>query len=167
MAACSRLKCMGKLETSKKIQFYSPCFGGISWAIHLGVLLSVSIVLLVDKRYQKKDSVISSVHVKVKGVSQIENRVWDTAEYTIPGQGVNSFFVLTNFITTENQTQGLCPESPLAKAVCTTDKTCTKGQVDPQGNGIQTGKCVKYNSTINTCEVSAWCPVESSKAAPR
>uniref|UniRef100_A0A8C5SH30 P2X purinoceptor n=1 Tax=Laticauda laticaudata TaxID=8630 RepID=A0A8C5SH30_LATLA len=166
MAACSSLRSVFEFETNKVVRIYSVWYGSLKSIIHFMVFLYVSIVLLADRRYQKKDSVISSMHVKVKGVSQTENRVWDTAEYTIPGQGVNSFFVLTNIITTENQTQGLCPEFPFAKAVCTTDKSCTKGRVDPQGNGIQTGKCVKYNRTINTCEVSAWCPVESTKAAP-
>ncbi|XP_053135631.1 P2X purinoceptor 7 isoform X2 [Hemicordylus capensis] len=125
-----------------------------------------SIVLISDKRYQKKDSIISSVHTKVKGVAQTELRIWDTAEYTVPMQGINSFFVVTNIIMTENQVQGLCPEFPLAKAICSTDKSCMKGRMDPQGNGIQTGRCVKYNATIKTCEVTAWCPVESVKSAP-
>ncbi|XP_026575223.1 P2X purinoceptor 7 isoform X2 [Pseudonaja textilis] len=166
MAACSCLRSVFEFETNRVVRIYSVWYGSLKSIIHFMVFLYVSIVLLADRRYQKKDSVISSMHVKVKGVSQTENRVWDTAEYTIPGQGVNSFFVLTNIITTENQTQRLCPEFPFAKAVCTTDKSCMKGRVDPQGNGIQTGKCVKYNRTINTCEVSAWCPVESTKAAP-
>ncbi|XP_070619294.1 P2X purinoceptor 7 isoform X2 [Erythrolamprus reginae] len=167
MAACSSLSSVCQYETKKVLRIYSVWYGSLKWLIHLIVTLYVSIVLLADRRYQKKDSVISSVHMKVKGVSQTDRRVWDTAEYTIPGQGVNSFFVLTNIITTENQVQGLCPEFPLAKAVCNTDKSCTKGRVDPQGNGIQTGKCVKYNSTVNTCEVYAWCPVESAKTAPK
>ncbi|XP_058014176.1 P2X purinoceptor 7 [Ahaetulla prasina] len=167
MAACSSLRSVFEYETNKVVRIYSVWYGSLKWIIHFMVFLYVSIVLFADRRYQKKDSVISSVHVKVKGVSQTGKRVWDTAEYSIPGkQGVNSFFVLTNIITTENQVQGLCPEFPLAKAVCTTDKSCMKGRVDPQGNGIQTGKCVKYNSTVNTCEVSAWCPVESAKTPP-
>uniref|UniRef100_A0A8C6YJC7 P2X purinoceptor n=1 Tax=Naja naja TaxID=35670 RepID=A0A8C6YJC7_NAJNA len=166
MAACCNWRSLFEYETNKVVRIYNLWYGCLKWFFHFGVLLYVSIVLFTDSRYQKKDSVISSVHVKVKGVSQTDRRVWDTAEYTIPGQGVNSFFVLTNIITTENQIQGLCPEFPLAKAVCTTDKSCAKGRVDPQGNGIQTGKCVKYNSTVNTCEVSAWCPVESAKDAP-
>ncbi|XP_034284643.1 P2X purinoceptor 7 [Pantherophis guttatus] len=167
MAACSSLRSVFEYETNKVVRIYSVWYGSLKWIIHFMVFLYVSIVLFADRRYQKKDSVISSVHVKVKGVSQTDKRVWDTAEYTIAAQGVNSFFVLTNIITTENQVQGLCPEFPLAKAVCSTDKSCTKGRVDPQGNGIQTGKCVKYNSTVNTCEVSAWCPVESIKTAPK
>ncbi|XP_061458779.1 P2X purinoceptor 7 isoform X2 [Rhineura floridana] len=81
-------------------------------------------------------------------------------------QGIDSFFVVTNIIMTENQVQGLCPEFPIAKAVCSTDKSCMKGHMDPRSNGIQTGRCVKYNTTIKTCEVAAWCPVESVKRAP-
>ncbi|KAG8146066.1 putative p2X purinoceptor protein [Naja naja] len=142
MAACCNWRSLFEYETNKVVRIYNLWYGCLKWFFHFGVLLYVSIVLFTDSRYQKKDSVISSVHVKVKGVSQTDRRVWDTAEYTIPGQ------------------------FPLAKAVCTTDKSCAKGRVDPQGNGIQTGKCVKYNSTVNTCEVSAWCPVESAKDAP-
>ncbi|XP_039218776.1 P2X purinoceptor 7 isoform X3 [Crotalus tigris] len=166
MAACCSLESVCEFETNKVLRIYSFRLGSLKWTIHFLVFFYVSITLLVDRRYQKRDSVISSVHVKVKGVSQTDRRVWDTAEYTIPGQGVNSFFVLTNIIRTENQVQGLCAEFPLPKAVCTTNKSCMKGRVDPQGNGIQTGKCVNYNSTVNTCEVSAWCPVESTKTAP-
>ncbi|KAM6423108.1 P2X purinoceptor 7 isoform 1-T1 [Liasis olivaceus] len=166
MAGCCSLKSACSYETAKVVHIQSVYYGSLKWAIHSVVFLYVCVVLLADRRYQKKDSVISSVHVKVKGVSQTDTRVWDTAEYTIPGQGVNSFFVLTNIIMTENQIQGLCPEFPIAKAVCSSDKSCMKGRTDPQSNGIQTGKCVKYNSTIRTCEVSAWCPVESVKTAP-
>ncbi|XP_063171707.1 P2X purinoceptor 7 [Candoia aspera] len=167
MAACCSLKNVCEYETTKVVRIQSVFYGSVKWAIHLVVLVYVCVVLVADRRYQKKDSVISSVHVKVKGVSQTDTRVWDTAEYTIPGQGVNSFLVLTNIIMTENQIQGLCPEFPITKAVCSTSKSCTEGRMDPRSNGIQTGKCVNYNSTVKTCEVSAWCPVESVKTAPR
>ncbi|KAG8146067.1 putative p2X purinoceptor protein [Naja naja] len=110
MAACSSLRSVFEYETNKVVRIYSVWYGSLKWIIHFTVFLYVSIVLVADRRYQKKDSVISSVHVKVKGVSQTDKRVWDTAEYTIPGQ------------------------FPLAKAVCTTDKSCAKGRVDPQGN---------------------------------
>uniref|UniRef100_A0A8D0L832 P2X purinoceptor n=1 Tax=Sphenodon punctatus TaxID=8508 RepID=A0A8D0L832_SPHPU len=165
MAACCSLKNVCEYETSKVVRIQSVYYGSLKWAIHAVVFLYVGIVLVADKRYQKKDSVISSVHTKVKGVAQTESRIWDTAEYTIPMQ-VNSFFVVTNIITTENQVQGLCPEFPIAKAICSSDTGCKKGRMHPQSNGIQTGRCVKYNATIKTCEVSAWCPVESLKGAP-
>ncbi|XP_053224332.1 P2X purinoceptor 7 isoform X1 [Podarcis raffonei] len=166
MAGCCSLKNVCEYETNKVVRIQSVYYGSLKWAIHSVVFMYVCVVLIADRRYQKKDSVISSVHTKVKGVSQTEARIWDTVEYTLPIQGINSFFVLTNIIKTENQVQGLCPEFPLAKAVCSTDKSCMKGRMDPQINGIQTGKCVNYNTTIKTCEVAAWCPVESIKKAP-
>ncbi|KAH0625419.1 hypothetical protein JD844_014916 [Phrynosoma platyrhinos] len=86
--------------------------------------------------------------------------------YGSEADGIDSFFVVTNIIMTENQIQGVCPEFPIAKAVCSTDRSCMEGRMDPQSNGIQTGKCVKYNTTLKTCEVKAWCPVESIKSAP-
>ncbi|XP_020658347.3 P2X purinoceptor 7 [Pogona vitticeps] len=166
MVACCSLKNVCEYETNKVVRIQSVYYGSLKWAVHTVVFLYVCIVLITDRRYQKKDTVISSVHTKVKGVSQTNTRIWDTAEYTIPMQGIDSFFVITNIIMTENQIQGACPEFPLAKAVCSTDRSCTKGRVDPQGNGIQTGRCVRYNTTLKTCEVTAWCPVESIKRAP-
>ncbi|XP_006135231.1 P2X purinoceptor 7 isoform X3 [Pelodiscus sinensis] len=166
MAAFCSLKNLCEYETSKVVRFQSVSYGSLKWTFHMAVFLYVCYVLVTDKRYQKKDSVISSVHTKVKGVVQADSRIWDTAEYTIPVQGIDSFFVITNIITTENQVQNICPEYPIAKAICSSDVSCIKGHTDSQSNGIQTGKCVKYNATIKTCEVAAWCPVESMKGAP-
>ncbi|XP_042298073.1 P2X purinoceptor 7 isoform X2 [Sceloporus undulatus] len=166
MAGCCSLKNVCEYETNKVVRIQSVYYGSLKWAIHTAVFVYVCVVLIADRRYQKKDSVISSVHTKVKGVSQTDMRIWDTAEYTIPMQGIDSFFVVTNIIRTENQIQGVCPEFPIAKAVCSTDRSCMEGRMDPQSNGIQTGKCVKYNTTLKTCEVKAWCPVESIKSAP-
>ncbi|XP_054852741.1 P2X purinoceptor 7 [Eublepharis macularius] len=167
MTACCSLKSVCEYETSKVVRIQSVYYGSIKWAIHSVVFLYVCVVLIADKRYQKRDSVISSVHTKVKGVAQTELRIWDTAEYTIPMQGIDSFFVVTNIIMTENQIQGPCPEFPMAKAVCSDDRSCSKGRMNPQSSGIQTGRCVKYNTTVKTCEVMAWCPVESTKSAPK
>ncbi|XP_053862972.1 P2X purinoceptor 7-like isoform X1 [Malaclemys terrapin pileata] len=166
MGAFCSLKNLCEYETSKVVRFQSVSYGSLKWTFHMVVFLYVCYVLVTDKRYQKKDSVISSVHTKVKGVVQTDSRIWDTAEYTIPMQGIDSFFVITNIIMTENQFQSVCPEYPIAKAVCSSDVSCEKGHMNPQSNGIQTGRCVKYNATIKTCEVSAWCPVESMKGAP-
>ncbi|NXK04136.1 P2RX7 protein, partial [Herpetotheres cachinnans] len=78
----------------------------------------------------------------------------------------NSFFVMTNIITTENQLEQTCPEYPFAKAICSSDKSCEKGSVDIHSHGIKTGRCVNYNATTKTCEVRAWCPVESMEKPP-
>ncbi|NWY51842.1 P2RX7 protein, partial [Chionis minor] len=78
----------------------------------------------------------------------------------------NSFFVMTNFIQTENQEEKSCPEYPFANAICSSDKSCVNGSADIHSNGIQTGKCVNYNATVKTCEIRAWCPVESMEKPP-
>uniref|UniRef100_A0A674JSU1 P2X purinoceptor n=1 Tax=Terrapene triunguis TaxID=2587831 RepID=A0A674JSU1_9SAUR len=144
MGAFCSLKNLCEYETSKVVRFQSVSYGSLKWTFHMVVFLYVCYVLVTDKRYQKKDSVISSIHTKVKGVVQTDSRIWDTAEYTIPMQVSLNIF----------------------NAVCSSDVSCEKGHMNPQSNGIQTGRCVKYNATIKTCEVSAWCPVESMKGAP-
>lgn len=60
--------------------------------------LPFSFALISDKRYQKKESVISSVHTKVKGIAEVKaeilengikkmvSEVFDTADYTFPLQ---------------------------------------------------------------------------------
>ncbi|XP_066459366.1 P2X purinoceptor 7 isoform X2 [Eleutherodactylus coqui] len=118
-------------------------------------------ILFTEKRYQKKEPVISSVHTKVKGVLEVDSSIWDPAEYTVPSPGGSSFFVVTNIVKTENQKEDICAEYPSRKTICSQDSICKKGHADTHSNGIQTGRCVKYNNTHKTCEVRAWCPVES------
>ncbi|NWU62649.1 P2RX7 protein, partial [Pterocles burchelli] len=120
--------------------------------------------VIIHRLYQETEEVSSSVRTSVKGVAHVDNRIWDTAEYTIPA--INSFFVVTNIIKTENQLEQLCPEYPFPKAICSSDKSCKKGSVDIHSHGIQTGRCVNYNATVKTCEVTAWCPVEPMEKPP-
>ncbi|NXW02183.1 P2RX7 protein, partial [Fregetta grallaria] len=122
--------------------------------------------VIAHRLYQETDEVNSSVRTSVKGVAYTNDRIWDTAEYTIPMQAINSFFVMTNIIKTENQLEQRCPEYPFGKAICSSDKSCENGSVDIQSHGIQTGKCVNYNATVKTCEVRAWCPVEPMEKPP-
>lgn len=58
----------------------------------------LSFVLVIDKLYQRKEPVVSSVHTKVKGVAEVREEivedgmkkvvqtVFDTADYTFPLQ---------------------------------------------------------------------------------
>ncbi|XP_006821898.2 P2X purinoceptor 4-like [Saccoglossus kowalevskii] len=79
--------------------------------------------MIVHKDYQVTDSVESITFIKVKGASYTNlstidpsyiavkdttpyDRVWDEADYVIPPQMKNSFFVMTNMLITEGQTQG-------------------------------------------------------------
>ncbi|XP_036619769.1 P2X purinoceptor 7-like [Trichosurus vulpecula] len=171
MCSCCSWRDICKYETAKVIRVQSMTYGTIRWTLCMMVFLYVCLALVSDKLYQRKEPLISSVQTKVKGIAEVKNgntkmKVLDTADYTFPLQG-NSFFVMTNFISTEGQTQGLCPEYPTRRTLCSTDQGCKKGRKDPLSKGIQTGKCVQYNATQKTCEVSAWCPVESEREAPR
>ncbi|XP_078010416.1 P2X purinoceptor 7-like isoform X2 [Phascolarctos cinereus] len=171
MCLCCSWRDICKYETAKVIRVQSMTYGTIRWTLCMIVFLYVCLALVSDKLYQRKEPLISSVQTKVKGVAEVKDanaktRVLDTADYTFPLQ-VNSFFVMTNFIATEGQTQGLCPEYPTRRTLCSNDWGCQKGKKDPLSKGIQTGKCVQYNATKKTCEVSAWCPVELERDPPR
>ncbi|XP_004595365.1 P2X purinoceptor 7 [Ochotona princeps] len=177
MPACCSWNDVCQYETNKVTRIQSMNYGTLKWFLHVIVFFYVSFALVTDKLYQRKEPVISSVHTKVKGVAEVkeivENGVrkvvggiFDTADYTFPLQG-NSFFVMTNFLKTEGQVQGLCPEYPTRRTLCSSDRNCRKGWMDPQSRGIQTGRCVVYRGSQKTCEVSAWCPTEAVEEAPR
>ncbi|XP_066055615.1 P2X purinoceptor 6 isoform X5 [Chamaea fasciata] len=130
----------------------------------LGYLLGW--VLLLRKGYQERDmSPRVAVVAKVKGAVAAEaagRRLWDAADLTWPPQGENVLFLVTNFIATIQQAQGTCPESPsVLDGMCTEDADCPVGNPVVHGNGIKTGKCLKFNATHSTCEIYGWCPVEN------
>ncbi|XP_073874331.1 P2X purinoceptor 5 isoform X4 [Macaca fascicularis] len=127
-------------------------------------------VFLVKKGYQDIDtSLQSAVITKVKGVaftntSDLGERIWDVADYVIPAQGENVFFVVTNLIVTPNQRQNVCAENEgIPDGMCSKDSDCHPGEAVAAGNGVKTGRCLlKENSARGTCEIFAWCPVETS-----
>ncbi|KAF2987560.1 hypothetical protein EK904_013233 [Melospiza melodia maxima] len=82
-------------------------------------------------------------------------------------EGENTVFVMTNVILTLNQSQGHCPELPDDQTKCEVKNNCVPGYVSTHSSGIQTGECVPYNSSIKTCEVFAWCPVEDDYHIPK
>ncbi|XP_073903287.1 P2X purinoceptor 5 isoform X2 [Castor canadensis] len=126
-------------------------------------------VFLVKKSYQDTDtSLQSAVVTKVKGVaytntSALGERLWDVADYVIPSQGENVFFVVTNLIVTANQRQGICAEREgIPDGKCSQDNDCHAGEPVIAGHGVKTGRCLRVeNSTRGTCEIFAWCPVET------
>ncbi|XP_004430053.1 PREDICTED: P2X purinoceptor 7 [Ceratotherium simum simum] len=178
MAACCSWSDVFQYETNKVTRIQSMNYGTIKWICHLIVFSYVIFALVSDRRYQWKEPLISSVHTKVKGIAEVREEitengvkkvvqsVFDTADYTFLLQG-NSFFVMTNFLKTEGQQRGLCPEYPTRRTLCSSDRGCKKGWMDPQSKGIQTGRCVLYKGNQKTCEVSAWCPIEAMEEAPR
>ncbi|NXR09161.1 P2RX3 protein, partial [Semnornis frantzii] len=139
-------------------------------------------VFIHEKAYQVRDTVIeSSVVTKVKGIGHYAGRVLDTADYITPPevrgtgapsfpfrvaigvtvtslQGTSVFVVVTKQIVTENQTQGVCPESdPTFR--CSADRDC-QGPSPATGSGFLTGRCIPYNGTLRACEIRGWCPAE-------
>ncbi|XP_032864331.2 P2X purinoceptor 7 isoform X1 [Tyto alba] len=166
MGVSGWLESLTQYDSQKYIRLQSVTWGWVKCFLSLTVALSICCIVIIYRLHQEMDEVNSSVRTSVKGVAYKDNRIWDTAEYTIPMQAVNSFFVMTNIIKTENQLEQRCPEYPFAKAICSSDKSCEKGSVDIHSHGIQTGKCVDYNTTVKTCEVMAWCPVEPMENPP-
>uniref|UniRef100_A0A669PV96 P2X purinoceptor n=1 Tax=Phasianus colchicus TaxID=9054 RepID=A0A669PV96_PHACC len=154
-------------DTPRIVLIRSRKVGLINRAVQLAILAYViGWVFLWEKGYQETDSVVSSVTTKVKGVtmtntSTLGTRIWDVADYVIPPQEKNAVFIMTNVIFTLNQSQGHCPELPDDNTECNNNSSCVPGYVSTHSNGIQTGACIPYNSSIKTCEVFAWCPLSS------
>ncbi|KAM6205413.1 P2X purinoceptor 3 [Sarcoramphus papa] len=147
-------------ETTKSVVVKSWVVGAVNRGVQLLILAYfVGWVFLHEKAYQVRDTVIeSSVVTKVKGIGRYAGRVLDTADYVTPHQGTSVFVVVTKQILTENQAQGVCPESE-AEYRCTADRDC-RGKSPATGSGVLTGRCVPYNGTLRTCEIRGWCPPE-------
>uniref|UniRef100_A0A8B9IK93 P2X purinoceptor n=1 Tax=Anser cygnoides TaxID=8845 RepID=A0A8B9IK93_ANSCY len=146
-------------KTEKYVIAKNKKVGILYRVVQLSILAYlVGWVFVVKKGYQDTDtSLQSSVITKLKGVaftntSELGERLWDVADYVIPPQGENVFFVMTNLIVTPNQRQATCPEA--AAALC--DRFCAVCAA-----GVKTGHCLKERDSIRgTCEILAWCPVE-------
>ncbi|NWV40647.1 P2RX5 protein, partial [Grantiella picta] len=156
-------------KTEKYVIAKNKKVGILYRVVQLSILAYlVGWVFVVKKGYQDTDtSLQSSVITKLKGVaftntSELGERLWDVADYVIPPQGENVFFVMTNLIVTLNQRQDTCPESAsIPDALCDKDTDCLEGKAVVAGNGVKTGRCLKdRDSTRGTCEILAWCPVE-------
>ncbi|XP_030213731.1 P2X purinoceptor 7 isoform X1 [Gadus morhua] len=167
-----RLLTLCQYETNKLVRINSVRLGSLKWTLNVVILMFICIMMLWNKQYQELDPVVSSVTAKLKGVALTQvpglgDVVWDVVDYSGPAQEKNSFFVVTNVIITKNQKQGKCAEVPREDKVCQTDKDCSKGAWDQHSHGVQTGACVKFDVRRKTCEVSAWCPVETRSNPPR
>ncbi|XP_033748948.1 P2X purinoceptor 4-like isoform X1 [Pecten maximus] len=162
-------------DTPKIVHIKSKKVGVINRFLQLVIIgYIIGYAIIFKKGYQKFDTIQSAVTTKVKGVAylngsevpNLESSLWDVADYVVPPQENNAFFVITNLIVTPNQAQGVCGEDKkVPGANCTSDATCAPktGKSLPTGNGVLTGRC---NTTTNTCEVRAWCPVENGALDP-
>ncbi|XP_027001600.2 P2X purinoceptor 3b [Tachysurus fulvidraco] len=147
-------------ETTKSVVVKSWTIGIINRVVQLLIIsYFVGWVFLYEKAYQERDTAIeSSVTTKVKGFGEHHNKTMDVADFVTPSQGASVFCIITKLITTENQVQGLCPESE-KKFKCENDDNCTTLMSKPGSNGLLTGKCVSYGST-KMCQIRGWCPAE-------
>nr|XP_043897395.1 P2X purinoceptor 1 isoform X2 [Solea senegalensis] len=150
-------------ETPRQVLVRNRRVGVVCRIIQLGVLAYIiGWVFIYEKGYQSTDTAISSVFTKMKGVGYTSvngnERVWDVADYVFPPQGDSSFVVMTNYIITEGQNMGKCPELK-GKHNCSSDADCEGGSYKREMTGI----CV--NAT-KTCEVLAWCPIEDDHVIP-
>uniref|UniRef100_A0A4W5NL65 P2X purinoceptor n=1 Tax=Hucho hucho TaxID=62062 RepID=A0A4W5NL65_9TELE len=137
-------------ETTKSVVVKSWTIGIINRVVQLLIITYfIGWVFVYEKAYQIRDTAIeSSVMTKVKGFGLYNNRVMDVAEYVTPSQGASVFCIITKLITTENQVQGYCPEvRPLTLTLLLV-------------LWLPTGRCVRFNDTLNTCEIRGWCPAE-------
>lgn len=154
-------------ETPRQVLVRNRRVGVVCRLIQLGVLAYIiGWVFIYEKGYQSTDTAVSSVFTKMKGVGYTnvngQERVWDVADYVFPPQGDASFVVMTNYIITEGQAMGKCPELH-GKDNCSSDADCEGGSFKRTGHGHMTGICV---NTTKTCEVLAWCPVENDHNIP-
>ncbi|KAK1154594.1 P2X purinoceptor 4-like isoform X1 [Acipenser oxyrinchus oxyrinchus] len=56
---------------------------------------------------------------------------------------------------------------PDSGTICSSNEDCTKEYTNQKSNGIPTGQCVEFNSSVKTCEVFAWCPIEGTSNASK
>ncbi|XP_078083809.1 P2X purinoceptor 4-like [Mustelus asterias] len=175
MTGCCTAVCDFILEydTPRIVLIKNRKVGAINRVVQLVILAYViGWVLVWEKGYQEFDSTIGTVTTKVKGIAitnstPLGEHIWDAADYVIPSQQENSFFVMTNVILTKNQVQGRCPELPNKRTRCKSDNDCAAGYYNPRSSGVLTGKCVRYDEKVKTCEIFAWCPLENDAVIPK
>uniref|UniRef100_A0A665U842 P2X purinoceptor n=1 Tax=Echeneis naucrates TaxID=173247 RepID=A0A665U842_ECHNA len=151
-------------ETPRQVLVRNRRVGVVCRLIQLGVLVYIiGWVFIYEKGYQSTDTAVSSVFTKMKGQGYTNvsgnEKVWDVADYVFPPQGDSSFVVMTNYIVTEGQRMGRCPEVCENAPTCCTDADCEEGSFKRQ----MTGVCA---NRTKTCEVLAWCPVEDDHNIP-
>ncbi|XP_034056215.1 P2X purinoceptor 2 isoform X2 [Gymnodraco acuticeps] len=120
-------------------------------------------VFISEKAYQESETrPESSVYTLMKGTAVHGDDILDTVEYVRPSEGGDVISTILRREVTYDQKQGTCAEHfMVANANCTRDSDCVQGEVDFDGHGRRTGRCVQYyNHTFKTCEIQTWCPIE-------
>uniref|UniRef100_A0A8C5NAG4 P2X purinoceptor n=1 Tax=Gouania willdenowi TaxID=441366 RepID=A0A8C5NAG4_GOUWI len=120
-------------------------------------------VFISQKAYQESETrPASSVYTLMKGTAAHGDVILDMVEYARPPEGGDVISTILRREFTYDQKQSTCAEYfKVAKANCTKDLDCVEGEVDFDGHGRRTGRCVQYyNYTFKTCEIQSWCPIE-------
>ncbi|KAL4636113.1 P2X purinoceptor 2 [Arapaima gigas] len=155
-------------ETPKVMVVKNRTLGIIYRSIHLLVTTYfIWYVFISQKAYQDSETrPESSVYTKMRGTALLGDTVQDMVEYVRPSEGGDVISTILRKELTYNQRQGVCAEHfSVPSANCTSDLDCTEGEVNFDGQGQRTGRCVPYyNYTFKTCEIRTWCPIEEFAA---
>ncbi|XP_059399466.1 P2X purinoceptor 2-like [Carassius carassius] len=155
-------------ETPKVMVVKDRKLGVIYRAVQFLVLTYfVWYVFISQKSYQDTETrPESSVYTEMRGVAMLGDSVQDTTEYVRPSEGFDIISTILRREVTHDQMQGTCAEHySVANANCTKDSDCTQGDIDFDGHGQRTGRCIPYyNYTFKTCEIKTWCPIEEYAA---
>lgn len=172
-SSCTRraVSTIFEYNTPKVVHIQSRAIG-ITSRIIQGVILGYTIisVFITHRGYQLTERGLTGVTTQVTGVAFSESetrsinsphyRVWDSVDVAVPAEEYKAFFVSTNLVVTNNQTQSVCAEDvDIEAAHCVNDIDCQPLHKPYMlGNGVSNGTC---NNATGTCFVAAWCPLEN------
>uniref|UniRef100_A0A8C7ZGL9 P2X purinoceptor n=1 Tax=Oryzias sinensis TaxID=183150 RepID=A0A8C7ZGL9_9TELE len=151
-------------ETPKVMVVKNRTLGVIYRAVQfLVITYFIWYVFISQKAYQDSEThPDSSIYTLMKGTAVHGDDILDSVEYASPSEGGDVISTLLRRDITYDQKQGTCAEYyKVENANCSKDADCILGEVDFNGHGRRTGKCVQYyNHTFKTCEIQSWCPIE-------
>ncbi|XP_004072454.1 P2X purinoceptor 2 [Oryzias latipes] len=151
-------------ETPKVMVVKNRTLGVIYRAVQfLVITYFIWYVFISQKAYQDSEThPDSSIYTLMKGTAVHGDDILDSVEYASPSEGGDVISTLLRRDITYDQKQGTCAEYyKVENANCSKDADCVPGEVDFNGHGRRTGKCIQYyNHTFKTCEIQSWCPIE-------
>ncbi|XP_056275340.1 P2X purinoceptor 2 [Pseudoliparis swirei] len=151
-------------ETPKVMVVKNRTLGAIYRSVQfLVITYFIWYVFISQKAYQDSETrPESSVYTRMKGIAVHGDDILDTVEYARPSEGGDVISTILRREVTYDQKHGHCAEHFSVKnANCTRDSDCVKDEMDFEGHGKKTGRCVQYyNLTFKTCEIQTWCPIE-------
>jgi hypothetical protein len=170
-------------ELDKKVVIVSNKYIGIGFILYcLLIWLLITCWLLYNSGHIKVSTNIhSTTDLSIKGSFETNytkedfdtnyvkpeeyqnyNQIWDYPEFVFKSS--REIQVMTNVVITANQTQSICPETPLLlTSECDPkNNTCSKGKI--MAHGVQTGNCVKadfpsspiygiWHHNVFTCQI--------------